>query len=644
MVSLKFYVFAKLYFYFRTMKKKVFLVFLTAIFSLSAFAQNQPQSFDLSRYGVRIEPDKRLIVVLASLEAAGLEIPLNNQGAEFRQKLRTDLEKLNPDLRARMRLFVDQYAKRFAEEYKKRFQDKERQEDFAAMFERYRRNALSDDDKKKFLAKYDTFIPALISPFISMAYSLSPVPDLSEPPRSIDLPDDLLEVLDYAPLAREFYRTSGIKERLDDYVKGYQTEGDKMRPSAVQMVGDLLEYLHTRPDTTYIEKVNVEAQSAKKKKKTTLKNTELRERERRFFIVPEMLAPRGTVNFRNIGDEYYAIVPPATDLSDSEARRAFLQFVVDPLVLKNAKDIVPHTAGIRALLEERRKENPNISPDVFLAVARSLIAAIDAKETEFRKTRIATAQARRKIDVTKGDDEKRKVAAELESFKRNLQDETALQLSEAYKNGAVLAFYFARQLDGLAESGFDIASSVRDMILSLDATKEANRLEEYAEARARAEKLREERRSGETAPPAITENPVTKSLLGIEEVIKTKNYAEAERQLNQLLNDAPGEAARIYYTRGRVASLAAEAAANVEERKKRLQEAQIFYSNVIRSASKQTDPLLLSLSYLALGRIHEFFGESEYAIKIYEAAIKIGNVGESYKEAVAARERLMKEQ
>lgn len=623
--------------------KFFFLLVLIAILSVNIFAQNQPQSFDLSNYGVRVEPDKRLIIVLASLEAAGLETPLSSQGAEFRKKMMTDLDKLNPQLRARMRMFVEQYAKRFAENYKQKFSDKEQQENFTAVFERYRRGVLSEGEKKEFLAKYDTFIPALISPFISMAYALSPVPDLSEPSRSLDLPDDLLEVLDFAPLVREFYRTSGMREKLDGYVKDYQAVGDKMRPSAVQMVRDLLDYLHTRPQTTYIEKVKVEAQTAKKKK-NALKNTELRERERRFYIVPEMLAPQGTVNFRNISDDYFAIVPPATDLSSSEARRAFLQFVVDPLVLNNAKDIATFSTGIKALLDERRKENPNISPDTFIAVSRSLIAAIDAKEAEYRKTQIATAQARQTIDVTKGDDEKRKVSAELETFKRNLKDETALQLSTAYQNGAVLSFYFARQLDGLAESGFDIAGSMRDMILSLDTTKETGRLAEFADAGERAEKRREMRRNNADSEPTISENPVTKKLLGIEEIIKTKNYTEAEKQLTQLLNEVPSESPRIYYTRGRVASLSAEGVTDVEERKKRLQEAQIFYSNVIRSRTNQTDPTLLSLTYLALGRIHEYFGESEYAIKIYEAAIRIGNVGESFKEAEAARERLMKEQ
>ena len=65
---------------------------------------------------------------------------------------------------------------------------------------------------------------------------------------------------------------------------------------------------------------------------------------------------------------------------------------------------------------------------------------------------------------------------------------------------------------------------------------------------------------------------------------------------------------------------------------------------MIRTKNDKTDPALISLSYVGLGRIHEFFGESEYAIKIYEVAIKLGNMPDGgYAAAVAARDRLMKE-
>jgi hypothetical protein len=581
--------------------KRVLRLAAILIFSVNVFAQNTPPSIDLTNYGVRIEPDKRVMAVLAALEAAGIDTSLTAEGENFRQKLKTDLLSTSPDLRQKLVVFVEQYKRRHPKAT----------------------NA------------------QLIAPFVSMAYSLAPAPDLTDPPRSTDLPGELLDVLDFAPLVREFYRRQ-FSQKIDEYVKDYQTAGTDLRPSAAEMVGELLDYLHTRPKLVSIERIKTESKDAKGKK--TVTQTETRERERRFYIVPEMLAPKNTINFINVGDNYYAIVPPKTDLSQSEARRAYLQFVFDPLVLNNAKDIATSRAGIKTLLDEQRKRNADISPDVFLAVSRSLVAATEARQIEFEKTSIATAQARRKIDQMKTVDEKKAVSAELDAVKKSLADETALQLSEAYERGAVLSFYFADQLKGLEDSGFDIAGSLRDIILSLDPVKETGRLAQFADARKRAVLAREERRKNNAGQEFVVENPVTKKLLEIDQITRAKNYAESEKQLKQLLDANPSES-RIHYALGRVASLSAESIAETEKRNNRLAEAKTYYTNVIRSATPATDAALLSLSYVALARIYEYFGDAGYAAKIYETAIKIGNVRDgAYNEAIAARDRLLKEQ
>jgi hypothetical protein len=581
--------------------KRVLRFAAILFFSVNVFAQNAPPSFDLTNYGVRIEPDKRVMTVLAALEAAGIDTTLTAEGENFRRKLKTDLLSTSPDLRQKLVVFVEQYKRRHPKAT----------------------NA------------------ELIAPFVSMAYSLAPAPDLTDPPRSTDLPGELLDVLDFAPLVREFYRRQ-FSQKIDEYVKDYQTAGTDLRPSAAEMVGELLDYLHTRQKLVSIERIKTESKDAKGKK--TVTQTETRERERRFYIVPEMLAPKNTINFVNIGDNYYAIVPPKTDLSQSEARRAYLQFVFDPLVLNNAKDIATSRAGIKTLLDEQRKRNADISPDVFLAVSRSLVAATEARQIEFEKTSIATAQARRKIDQMKTVDEKKAVSAELDAVKKSLADETALQLSEAYERGAVLSFYFADQLKGLEDSGFDIAGSLRDIILSLDPVKETGRLAQFADARKRAVLAREERRKNNAGQEFVVENPVTKKLLEIDQITRAKNYAESEKQLKQLLDANPSES-RIHYALGRVASLSAESIAETEKRNNRLAEAKTYYTNVIRSATPATDAALLSLSYVALARIYEYFGDAGYAAKIYETAIKIGNVRDgAYNEAVAARDRLLKQQ
>ncbi len=586
------------------------------------------------------------MVVMASLEAAGLDTPLTADSEKFRQKLKIDLQGISPELRQKLVVFVERYKTRFAENYKQELNEADKKE-FSALLEKSRQG-LSKEERKQFTEKYKPFFNGLTAPFISMAYTLSPAPDFSDPRRETDLPGDLLEVLDFAPLVRELYRAV-LKNKFEEYFKEYQTAGDAMRLSTAKMVSGLLNYLHTRPELTYIDRIKTQVKDSKGKK--NLEKIELRERTRRFYIVPEMFAVRETVNFRNIGDDYFAIVPPATDLSVSEVRRAYLQFVVDPLVLKNGKEISTVRDGIKTLLDERRKSNPNVSPDVFLTVSRSLVAAIDARQIEFEKTRLATAQARQNIDLVKTLDEKKAVSAGLETFKKTVANETALQLSEAYENGAVLSFYFADQLKGLEDSGFDIAGSMRDFILALDAVKETNRLAQYADAKQNALAAREERRRKFGSQEIVIDNPVTKKLLAIDQITKSKNYVEAEKQIAQLIVEYPNES-RVYYAMGRVASLSAVGVTDETARNKRLTEAKNAYEKAILTTRKypdeetrQPDAALMSLSYVALARIYEFVGDTSYAIKIYEAAVAVGNVPDgAYAEAVAARERLMKEQ
>ncbi len=494
------------------MFKSIILVFI-CLFSASAFAQNVATGFDLSNYGVRIEPDKRVMIVLATLEAARttnaagedvpvINTPLSPEGMKYRELLKNDLAALNADLRQKISSFLIQH--------------------------KARNPKLTDAE--------------IVAPFISMAYALSPAPELADPIVMTDLPGNLLDVLDFAPLVRDFYRRSSFSGNINEYIKTYQATADgRLRGSAREMVSELLGYLNTKPQLYFAEKIKTETQKGKSKS-TKLRQVETRDRERRFNIVPELLAPVGNVSFINIKDDYHAVLPaelPADrDLSFSEVRRGFLQFVIDPLVNAASKDIETIRPAVKKLLEDRRKVDPSTSPDVYLTISRSLVAAIDAKQTENVKIRTTTAQARQRVDATAGDAEKRKIVQELEKYKSGLADETALQLSEDYERGAILVFYFAEQLRGLEDSGFDVASSMKEMILSFDPLKETDRLAQFADARKRAIAAREERRKNPVTTSLI-ENPVTTRLIEIQKLIEAKNYAQAGTELNSFLRKIP---------------------------------------------------------------------------------------------------------
>lgn len=593
------------------MKRNLFAVLF--VFVMSAGSIMAQSSFDLTNYGVRIDPDKRLIAVLATIEMATvrtpdgrdervINTPLSDKNQLFRQQLLADTAGTPDELKRRITLFIQGHK---------------------------RRNPGKDD-------------AALLSPFISMAYSLSPAPDLSDPAITFDLPGQLLDVLDFAPLVREFYRKSALGTRIDDYVKSYREESEStLKPSAREMVRELLDYLKTRPRLMVTEQRVVETNKANSKK-TTIRKLERRDYERRFFIVPERLTPQGTINFVNVRDDYYVVVPPDSDLSGSDVRRAYLQFVIDPIVLASSKDANAMRDWARSALETLRRSNSQISPDAFLAITRSLVAAVDIRQNEFELTSIATQQAREKIALMKTDEEKRAVSSELERLKKIAADEALLQLYDDYQRGAVLAFYFAEQLRGVEDSGFDIASSLKEMLASFEPAKESARIGSTAEARTRAAAEREARRQRGEAPSTLADNPITSRLIEIQKTIERREFAKAGDDLKKLLADHPADP-RIYYNIGRVSGQLASAATNEEDEAKYLLEAKVAYSNALSSVGPTTDRALISLTFVALGKIYEHFGERDYAIRLYDEAIKLDDVsGGAYREAIASKQRLLK--
>src|ERR1700737_1579107 len=59
--------------------------------------------FELSEYGVQIQPDPRLIIVMAALDAAGFDpTPRGKEPSAFRRLVRKDQESLDANLRQRL--------------------------------------------------------------------------------------------------------------------------------------------------------------------------------------------------------------------------------------------------------------------------------------------------------------------------------------------------------------------------------------------------------------------------------------------------------------------------------------------------------------------------------------------------------------
>jgi hypothetical protein len=561
-------------------------------------------ALDLSDYGVRIEPEPRLLVMMAALDAAGFDpTPAGRAPTEFRALVRRDQENLDAELRTRMRRFYDL-------------------------------NKLKDASAT----------PAQqAARYVSLAYALGPAPTFDAPARSDDLFPGVLDVLDFAPLLREFYAKSGIAARLPAYLAAHQAEGDRLRPQTAEMLRAVLTYLHTRPVTLTLERVPIKNQAAKPKKDAPPAFT-TRERERRFRLVPDLLAVPGSINFRVIGDNYFAVVPQGLDPASSEVRRAYLQYVIDPVILRFNREIALKRTEIRSLIDERAAAAPAPMPDVFPAVARSLIAAADARMNFVARTRALAEQTSARLQRAK-EAERAAIVKESQAERTALEDELTAQLADAYERGAVLAFYFSEQLRDQEIAGFDFADFFSDMMTRVDVARERLRPAEYASARERVAALRREatraaaNRTGEETRADHARAALDRSIADINQLLRAKNYTEAETRLRALLSENGGEP-RIFFALAQAASISASDAFVESVRDERLGRALANYRLAINSATSESDRPLISRAYTAMGRILAFMERKDEAIKAFEAAISLGNIKDG---AYADAERELRE-
>ncbi len=589
--------------------------------------QQRQRAVDLLEYGAQIKPEPRLIAVMAALDAAGFDpTPKDEEPSVFRAQLRRDLAGLDPALRQRMVAF-------------------------------YERNKL-----KEVAGRAPT--PAeQAARYVSLAYALGPAPEFQEPPRSLDLPSGLLEVMDFAPLVREFYRKSGLDERMPVYLRSYQEEGNRLRRSTAAMIMDVVSYLNTRPITTTIERIAIKSPESEKPKKNAPQRFETREHDRRFVVVPDLLAAPGTTNFRVITDDYFVIVPYCDETkrncagrddnpASPELRRAYIQYVVDPLVVRFGRDIAARREQLKQLLDARTAAGASVSPDVFLMVTRSLVAAVDARIEEVVELQALTRDATARMDKVTDQNQRAEIVKELEARRAAISDETVAQLAEAYENGAALSFYFAEQLRGVESSGFDVSNSLADMIASFDPARELKRLDEADAARKRALAARKEREAqrAETAATPAAQLPnaaLVKKLLDVDKLVRMKNYAAAEEQLLALVREFPGEP-RVFFALAETANLSARDATDEMVQSQRLNKAFTNYRNAVQAAATaqtETDHCLLVRAHEAMGRILEFFEQPTEAVKEFDAAIQINDAScESYRAAVEGKKRLAQSQ
>ena len=315
------------------------------------------------------------------------------------------------------------------------------------------------------------------------------------------------------------------------------------------------------------------------------------------------------------------------------------------MVLRFNKDVALRRDAIKQLLTERQKAGSQVSPDVFLSVGRSLVAAADARYVEMRLLEALGRASRAMLAAAKTEADRKAIGINAQNQMKEIQDETVARLAEEYERGAVLAFFFGDQLKGIESAGFDLANFLPDMIASFDPLREIRRPSEYADTVQRAKVAREARLAARKAAetnvePTGRDAALVKDLAAVEETMRRKDYNDAEARLKEMLANYPGEP-RIFFALGQAASLAATDATDEVIQAQRLNRALGQYRLAIAAASPETDKALLSRAHESMGRINAFLENPAEAMKSFDEAIKLGDVrGGAYREALEGKKKL----
>ncbi|HEY6328499.1 MAG TPA: hypothetical protein VI756_04110 [Blastocatellia bacterium] len=537
-----------------------------------------------------VETDIRTLVVMAAVNMAGFDAETTGQEmSPARVQLRKDLPAIDADLKARL----------------------------AAYYKSHRRPGVEET--------------ADVLRYEALSLVMSQPPEFSIE-QAATLPDDLRALADFAPLVKEFFAKSGVRQVLLKYYNAAQSYALAYRRPVGNTIYTTLNYFHTTPDT--IISVNSYSYNPKTGPEVTTHS-----RTRYVFVITDLFGPSGASMVRNdilnnredtsrrkVGDDYIVVIGPSRVANTGGIREALIRFAIDPMLERHLNSFIAYKDQVGKLVSGLPSTEREYSSSVYLVIRESLAVAANA-----RMRRLWSANPA-----------------------QYTEDDAVFDLASAYKRGAVLSFHFYEALQGFEKVGISLEDFLDQMLATTDFDKEAGRPKTFgpivakvAENRARlahapAGAVGPEAGSTPAGDPEVIEN-----VLMSDSLIRQHKYLEARPYLESILAAQPDNARAIYGMAQIYNELpsAVESDPTAEENDKiqaqhdRMEQAIKLYEKAISLASPQNERWLMQWSYVFVGRIMDFQDFREDAVANYEKAIALGEVaGGAYKEAVEGKD------
>ena len=279
-----------------------------------------------------------------------------------------------------------------------------------------------------------------ISQYISLALYLSPPPELETTVELTEMPPDSTQVVEIAPLLRDFVAAVDLHGIWLAAHHTYDVETDRLHDPLSKMIVSTNLYLKM-PATTY--------------------------EGRRFVVVIEPLLSPKMVNARVYGADYVIVVSPVNgSIPMNAVRHSYLHYIIEPL-LYSRTNAIDRMQPILKEVHDAPLEFRYRSETVALVV-ECLIKAIEARTMDTGIPEYKIPAGVERSDLPRYEHERQVTAQKMETVRV-----AAVQHDMA--QGFVLTQYFFEQLIQFEKDTVSLRDTIGEMVYGMDIDQQQHR-------------------------------------------------------------------------------------------------------------------------------------------------------------------------
>jgi len=408
-----------------------------------------------------------------------------------------------------------------------------------------------------------------ISQYISLALYLSPPPGLETTADLPEMPPDSTQVVEIAPLLRDFEAAVNLHGIWLAVRRSYDQETDRLHDPLSQMIVATNLYLKM-PATTYDG--------------------------RRFVVVIEpMLSPR-IVNARIYGTDYVVVVSPVNgQIRMDDVRHTYLHYVIEPLLYARS-NAIDRMQPILKEIHDAPLEFRFRTDTVSLAV-ECLIKAIEARTMDTGIPVYKIPAGVQRSDLPRYERERQ----------ANQDKIDAVRIAAVHHDmtqGFVVTQYFYEQLLQFEKDPASLRDTIGEMVYGMDIPQQVHRAREVEfDKQADGDVLQQRK------PRVLTGLDLAEAKLSAGDVATATAMARQALAVHSDTLESVNQEARADFILARAAIMTGHPDQAVDRFQKTL------------ASSK--DPRLLAWSHIYLGRMLDLDCKRDQALTEYQKALSV---------------------